>query len=222
MLSPNAISEAAVAEAMKGCKRHIDFDSNPTTTCNTDTRTNSNNNFEDINDRNTLQSHKKQRVVDDNGVDGSDDSCTNENDRDSNNVHTSSTTKKQPSSFTIQKAMDHINQIWNNTSNQDNNNNNDVPAATDCNDTNEKSHPNTTKINQTKQIIYKEFQNIIRLGMEAFHKNDTLNRELIQAKELSESRKREIERLKLSEDDSRASLSVCRVTRTSMVQFASL
>ena len=62
-----------------------------------------------------------------------------------------------------------------------------------------------------KQIVFRELDNFIQGGLNAFHDKDELARELVQVKELSESRGRDVQRLKASEENSRASLSVSQV-----------
>jgi hypothetical protein len=63
-------------------------------------------------------------------------------------------------------------------------------------------------LDRTKNLVFAQLEAIIKLGLEAFQQNDELKRDYVQMKELSESRKREVQRLKASEDDLRASLSV--------------
>jgi|AntRauTorckE5430_2_1112549.scaffolds.fasta_scaffold02632_3 hypothetical protein len=59
-----------------------------------------------------------------------------------------------------------------------------------------------------KSIVFRELDNFIQGGLVVFHEKDELERELAQVKELSENRGREVQRLKASEENSRASLSV--------------
>ena len=63
-------------------------------------------------------------------------------------------------------------------------------------------------LNDTKKILYHQVEDIIQAGLEAFHQNETMARELSQVKELCECRGREVQRLKKSDSDSRVSLSV--------------
>ena len=65
-----------------------------------------------------------------------------------------------------------------------------------------------SSLGETKTLVFAQLDVIIRSGLEAFHQNDELKRECAQMKELRDSRGREVQRLKASEDDLRASLSV--------------
>jgi len=69
----------------------------------------------------------------------------------------------------------------------------------------------TNQTEEMKRIVFRELDNFIQGGLNAFHDKDELARELVQVKELSESRGREVQRLKASEENSRASLSVSQV-----------
>lgn len=106
-----------------------------------------------------------------------------------------------------ENAIDRINRVWNMAKTNDDGCTTDGEEDTILDDALEK----------TKQIVYNEFNSIVRSGLEAFHKNDALKRELTQAKELSESRLREIQRLRVSEVDTRASLSVSAIYRVNRV-----
>lgn len=64
-----------------------------------------------------------------------------------------------------------------------------------------------SSLGETKTLVFAQLDVIIRYGLEAFHQNDELKRECAQMKELCDSRGREVQRLKASEDDLRASLS---------------
>lgn len=61
---------------------------------------------------------------------------------------------------------------------------------------------------ELKSIVFRELDKLIQGGLEAFLKKDELERELAQVKDLSEGRGREVQKLKASEENSRASLSV--------------
>ena len=63
-------------------------------------------------------------------------------------------------------------------------------------------------LDSTKKVMHKEIDGIIRAGLNAFHRCDSLSRELLQEKEACETRKRELQRLQASEAESRASVSV--------------
>jgi len=82
---------------------------------------------------------------------------------------------------------------------------NDDGADIDGADIVEKSE---AALGQTKDLVFSQLDSIIRAGLDAFHQNEEISRELVQMKELSDSRGREVQRLKASEEDSRASLSV--------------
>lgn len=70
-----------------------------------------------------------------------------------------------------------------------------------------------------KQIVFRELDNFIQGGLNAFHDKDELARELVQVKELSESRGRDVQRLKASEENSRASLSVSKSSPVTDISF---
>ena len=73
-----------------------------------------------------------------------------------------------------------------------------------------------------KQIVFRELDNFIQGGLNAFHDKDELARELVQVKELSESRGRDVQRLKASEENSRASLSVSKSSPVTDIIFSSM
>ena len=64
-------------------------------------------------------------------------------------------------------------------------------------------------LDQTLKILMTEMDAMIHQGVKSFDQNDVLERELVQLKDLNESREREIQRLRASEADSRSSLTVC-------------
>jgi hypothetical protein len=63
-------------------------------------------------------------------------------------------------------------------------------------------------LEETKNILFDEFDNFIRTGLSVFNERDDLALELSHYKDLYESTNREVQRLKSSEEASRASLSV--------------
>lgn len=178
--SPNAISEAALAQAMKDRKKSRSSWSDDMTS-NEDTTDLKNNNVIAPAVLNSFDhNHKKQK--------------TNHNDNSHNTSHNDG-------------ALEEINNIWKSTES------NDDDSANSLGNVNKKHFDPAflhNALEKTKQIAYQQLDSIIKSGLEIFHKNDALKRELVQAKELCESRNREIQRLKASEVDTRASLSVSR------------
>ena len=233
--SPNAISEAILAEAMNDCKR---------SRLSSSTASSWNENMESMDDIENMDNHvdetnNTQATVDD-GTAHNDchvlspnhdhDQCDEQNNVDSTDINSftakqsdrldndktcTSSRKKQKTTHdetdtqsnthnhttktsSIEEAIEQINEIRcksKKKKNPNNNNNYDIDHSLEIDDA----------LDQTKKIVYGQLDHIIRLGLDAFHKNDSLKRELIQAKELCESRKREIQRLKVLVFDTRAS-----------------
>jgi hypothetical protein len=87
--------------------------------------------------------------------------------------------------------------------------------ATSTNDTPALSTDVLHALEETKSILFEEFDYFIRAGLNAFNEKDDLALELSHYKELFESTNREVQRLKSSEEASRVSLSVsCVVCHT--------
>jgi hypothetical protein len=63
-------------------------------------------------------------------------------------------------------------------------------------------------LEETKNLVFDALEKFIRAGLNAFYERDDLLLEVSHYKELYESTNREVQRLKLSEETSRASLSV--------------
>ncbi len=171
--SPNAISEAALAQAIKDHKKSR-------SSWNDTTDLERSNEIATVAMNSLERNHKKQK--------------TNHND----NSHNTSNNDG---------ALKQINNIWKSTESNDDDSAN---SLSNDNEVNFNSSFLQNALEKTKQIAYQQLDSIIKSGLEIFHKNDVLKRELAQAKELSESRNREIQRLKASEVDTRASLSVSR------------
>ena len=64
------------------------------------------------------------------------------------------------------------------------------------------------KFAETLRLLVGELDSLAQCGLEAFYSLDTTERELVQSKELAETRSRECQRLSAIDEQSRASLSV--------------
>lgn len=192
LTSPNAIAEAVLEQAMKDCKKSLPSSSSSWNDDSNGDNANvqcSNRRIDDDGDMtdsmkasNVQHRHKKQKT---------------------NHHHNNQITTPNEAS------IEQINQIWKSINNEDND---DDSSSSNYNDRDDSIFDDPSLIDdaldKTKQIMYEQLESIIRSGLEVFHKNDSLKRELKHAKDLCESRKREIQRLKSSEVDTRASLSV--------------
>jgi hypothetical protein len=63
-------------------------------------------------------------------------------------------------------------------------------------------------LEETLRLLISEIDAMVQSGLGAFHELDVANRQLIQSKELVETKAREAVRMNAAEDQSRASLSV--------------
>lgn len=63
-------------------------------------------------------------------------------------------------------------------------------------------------LEKTRQLISQEIESLIRSGLEAFHREENLNREMLQVKEESDAKERDLRRLRASEEQSRATITV--------------
>lgn len=61
---------------------------------------------------------------------------------------------------------------------------------------------------ETLRLLVSEIDSMVQAGLGAFHELDVANRQLVQSKELVETKSREAARISAVEDQSRASLSV--------------
>lgn len=241
--SPNAISEAVLAEAMKDCRRSRLSSSSSATSWND----NANMDMDDTT-HNCLSSNGincTQATIDDDGnitsnchdqyndqqqntidsahvstnINGNVNLLTARSDRLENDYsrkkqktthgekgNCSNTYSNNTKTSSIEEAIEQINQIRCKSKKKKKNNKNNINKNDDDYDVVNSSEMEHV-LEKTKQIVYAQLDCIIQSGLGSFHKNDSLKRELIQAKELCESRKREIQRLKVSEVDTRASLS---------------
>ena len=68
-----------------------------------------------------------------------------------------------------------------------------------------------TNLSETLRLLLSEIDSMVQSGLGAFHELDAANRQLVQSKELVETKSREALRMGAVEDQSRASLSVCRL-----------
>ena len=63
-------------------------------------------------------------------------------------------------------------------------------------------------LKNTKDLVEHHLKGLFEAGLESFHENDTIKRELRRLKEIFACQGREVQRLKAANDDSRSSLSV--------------
>lgn len=116
--------------------------------------------------------------------------------------------QNQIKSQTMEQRLDAIwtcsTHVGNDNGYDNNHDNGDADCDTDDDEFIEKRQ---VALAQTKQLVFYQLEHTIQAGLDVFHQNDELNRQLSQTKEFCESRGREIQRLRAAEEDSRASLS---------------
>ena len=76
-----------------------------------------------------------------------------------------------------------------------------------------KSNDTESNLAETLRLLVTEIDLMVKAGLGAFNELDAANRQLLQSKELIETRSREATRINAMEDQSRASLSVRFITK---------
>lgn len=64
-------------------------------------------------------------------------------------------------------------------------------------------------VHDTMRLVHGEVESLVRAGLEAYHGWESANRDLVHAKEECEAKDRELRRLRASEEQSRATITVC-------------
>ena len=224
--SPNALSEAVLAKAMKECRKkksnHHSSASRRSHSSSVLLGYDRDEKEEGDNDTNEISNH----ITNNDSSKNRDREIILDSEEESMNKK-QKFGRKNPS---MQKAFEDINSIWKFDGNHDGrddertmnsseycyNDTDSTGTGTGTSKNNMEENENNiasqikieAALKETKKVVHSKLDSIMQSGLEAFYKNDELRRKLSQVKELCESREREIQRLKVSEVDTRASLSV--------------
>jgi len=110
-------------------------------------------------------------------------------------------------------AEKHLNNIWNHSEKEENNavTTENLSSSSICSASSQNQkwtrHDAAEALEQTEALLKNEIESLIRVGINAFHTCDSMSRELMQVKELAESRGRDLKRLQTLEAQSRSTVS---------------